>query len=80
MILKPWSIWQVFSIQKLRQECLSLFLLPLMVYRQLTEERDHGSVSNGHWMFYHDIKLCNPLIVNSTQGILNAIEYLLFQI
>ena len=51
-----------------------------MVYRQLTEERDHGSVSNGHWMFYHDIKLCNPLIVNSTQGIFNAIEYLLFQI
>ena len=31
-------------------------------------------------MTHHDIKLCNPLIVNSTQGTLNTIEYLLCQI
>ena len=31
-------------------------------------------------MFHHVITLYNPLIVNSTQGILYAIEYLLFQI
>ena len=31
-------------------------------------------------MSNHDIKLYNPLIVSSTQGILNTIEYLLFQI
>ena len=29
---------------------------------------------------HHDIKLYNPLIVNSTEGILNTIEYFLFQI
>ena len=33
-----------------------------------------------YWMFHHVITLYNPLIVNSTQGILYAIEYLLFQI
>ena len=31
-------------------------------------------------MCHHDIKLYNPLVVNSTQDILNTIEYLLFQI
>ena len=31
-------------------------------------------------MTHHDIELYNPLIVNSTQGILNTIEYLLFYI
>ena len=31
-------------------------------------------------MSYHDIKLYNQLVVNSTQGILNTIGYLLFQI
>ena len=31
-------------------------------------------------MTHHDIKLYNPLIVNSTQGILNTIEYLLLEI
>ena len=31
-------------------------------------------------MSHYDIKLYNPLIVNSTQGILDIIEYLLFQI
>ena len=31
-------------------------------------------------MSHHDIKLYNLLIVSLTQGILNAIEYLIFQI
>ena len=31
-------------------------------------------------MTHHDIELYNPLIVNSTQGILNTIEYLPFYV
>ena len=68
------------EFKRLRQGCLSFFLLLIWFHRQLTKERDPGNMSNGHWMSHHDIKLYNLLIVNSTQAILNIIEYSHFQI